>query len=347
MTISKEVKIGLLALVAIALSFWGYKFILGKNLLVKSNYYQVVYATVDGLRVGTAVRINGVPVGSVSSIELMPEDVNKKVLVLLDLRRDIKIPKDTRAVIMNTSFMGDKSIDLQYARPCAEGDCAETGAFLKGETLGLLGSMLGKDDAKDYVDILKTGLQELIDTLNHQLLSDDSNSALAKSMRDLQGTLANLNSATGRIDGLLAQSSGKINGTLTNFNSLSATLAGKKDQIGGIIDNTAAMTKQLSEAELDKTLAEFSAAVTNLKATAASADKALNNISSLVDNIKEGDGSLSKLIRDDELYNNLNQLGARADSLMNDVQDRPYRYIPFKSRNKVKRMDKLDAKEGQ
>ena len=47
---SNEVKIGLLAIVAIALSFWGYKFILGKNMLVKSNIFKVYYENVDGLK---------------------------------------------------------------------------------------------------------------------------------------------------------------------------------------------------------------------------------------------------------------------------------------------------------
>lgn len=344
MTISKEIKIGLLALVAVALSIWGYKFIRGKNLLVKSNMYQVIYPTVDGLRVGTSVRINGVSVGSVGSIEIMPEDLDKKVLVLLDLDRDIQIPKDTRAVIMATSFMGDKAIDLLYDRPCAGKDCAPSGAYLKGETRGLLGSMLGKEDARAYMDILKTGIQSIVDSLNAQLLSDSSNSPIAKSLRDLQGTMANLNSASSTVDVLLTKSSGAISGTLSDFNKLSSTLAGKKDQIGSTIDDAASTMKQLSEADIAKTIAELNAAITNLKTTIASADKALGGVSGLVDDINTGQGTLGKLMKDEELYDNLNELGARADSLFTDIQDRPYRYIPFKSRNKVKRMDKKDAK---
>lgn len=344
MTISKEVKIGLLALVAVALSIWGYKFIMGKNLLVKSNMYQVIYPTVDGLRVGTSVRINGVSVGSVGSIEIMPEDLDKKVLVLLDLDRNIQIPKDTRAVIMSTSFMGDKAIDLLYDRPCKGKDCAPSGAYLKGENRGLLGSMLGKEDASAYMDILKTGIQSIIDSLNAKLLSDSSNSPIAESLRDLQGTMANLNSATSRVDGLLAKSSSKISGTLNDFNQLSSTLAGKKDQIGSTIDDAASTMKQLSEADIKKTIGELNSAITNLKTTIASADKALGGVSGLVDDINTGQGSLGKLLKDEELYDNLNEVSARADSLFTDIQDRPYRYIPFKSRNKVKRMDKKDAK---
>jgi len=344
MTISKEIKIGLLALVAVALSIWGYKFIMGKNLLVKSNYYQVIYPTVDGLRVGTSVRINGVSVGSVGSIELMPQDLEKKVLVLLDLSRDIQIPKDTRAVIISTSFMGDKAIDLFYARPCQGEECAKSGAYLQGETRGLLGSLLGQEDAKAYMDILKTGLKEILDSLNVQLLGDSSNSPIAKSVRDLQGAMANLNSASARVDNILAKSSGPITNTLSDFEKLSSTLAGKRDQISSTIDDAASTMKQLSEADIKKTFGELNAAIANLKTTIVSADKAMSGVSGLVDNLNNGNGTLGKLFKDEKLYNNLNQLGITADSLFSDIQGRPYRYIPLKSRAKVKRQDKKDAK---
>ncbi len=40
---SNEFKVALLALVAMALSYWGYKFIIGKNILKNSNTYSVEY----------------------------------------------------------------------------------------------------------------------------------------------------------------------------------------------------------------------------------------------------------------------------------------------------------------
>ncbi len=70
---SNEVKIGLLGLVALTLSFWGYKFIMGKNLLVKSNVYKVLYERTEGMQVGTQVRIHGVEVGNVAGVELLPD----------------------------------------------------------------------------------------------------------------------------------------------------------------------------------------------------------------------------------------------------------------------------------
>ena len=44
---SNEVKIAILAIAALGLSYWGYKFILGKNVLVNSNIYYVEYDDVQ------------------------------------------------------------------------------------------------------------------------------------------------------------------------------------------------------------------------------------------------------------------------------------------------------------
>jgi len=51
------------------------------------------------------------------------------------------------------------------------------------------------------------------------------------------------------------------------------------------------------------------------------------------------------LLKDEKLYYNLNDLSRQTDSLFNDIQDRPYRYIPFKGKKKVKKYDRQDAKE--
>ena len=63
----------------------------------------------------------------------------------------------------------------------------------------------------------------------------------------------------------------------------------------------------------------------------------------MVGKIKQGEGSLGKLMQDEELYNNIKSLSERADSLVNDIQDRPYRYMPLKSRRKVLKYDAKDA----
>jgi phospholipid/cholesterol/gamma-HCH transport system substrate-binding protein len=344
MSISNEVKIGLLGIVALALSFWGYKFIMGKNLLVKSNVYKVLYATTEGMQTGTQVRIHGVEVGNVASIELLP-DAEKKVLVTLELQRGVNIPKNTKAVIVSTGFMGGKAVNLMYDNPCEGDGCAKSGDFIAGETYGLLTSMVGEDNLRAYVDIIEEGLKEVFDVINEELLKDETKSPLAATIKELQRTLVNLTSATAQLDVLLKKSSGNIDGTLANLNSVTGELNAKKGEIAGIVDNANAITAQLKEADLKKTILEVQAAVADLQKTLKTADKALGGMSTTVESLNSGQGSIGKLLKDDKLYDDIKRLSSSADSLLSDFQDRPYRYMPLKSRRKVKKYDKQDGGE--
>lgn len=339
---SNEVKIGLLAIVTIGISLWGYKFILGKNALVKSNIYKVYYERVDGMQVGTQVRISGVRVGSVANISL--ED-DQMVLVTLDMDRGIRIPKNTVATILATGFMGGKAIELVYDQPCSGPDCAESGDFIEGETKGLVSSMMGEENLENYVDIIKNGLGDIIDTLNRQLLSEDSQSPIAESLRNLQGTLENLNSATYQVDRLMRNSSKDIDGAMSNLASITGAVAAKKEQIGHIIDNADSLSQQLAAADLQRTIQEVNTAIKDLQNTLQTADRALGGVTTTVGKINSGEGTLGKLLQDEKLYQNLNDLSLRADSLFNDLQERPYRYIPLKSRRKVRKFDRQDAQE--
>ena len=343
---SNEVKIGLLAIVAIAVSFWGYKFILGKNILSKSNSYKAYYERVDRMQVGTVVFVNGVDVGNVASVKLM-DDPDRTVEVTIDLDPGMRVPKNTTAVIVATGFMGGKAVKLEYDKPCSGDDCAQPGDTFKGEFRDLLGSMVGEDAMEDYLEIVKVGLKDVIDTLNNALLSEDSNSPLSRSMKNLDSTLANLASTTTQIDALLRASSGNINGTLAHMEAITRNLKENNAKINSILSNADSLTGQLAAADLQKTLHEINGTITDFQTTLKTANQAIGGISDVVGQIKGGQGSLGKLLSDDDLYNRISKLSNNADSLVNDIQDRPYRYMPLKSRRKVNRYDEQDAKNGQ
>ena len=97
------------------------------------------------------------------------------------------------------------------------------------------------------------------------------------------------------------------------------------------------------DADLKKTLTEVNASLSNLKTTLTKAETAMGSINAMVGKINNGEGSLGKLVSDDRLYDNLNSLSFKMDTLLEDFHDKPYRYMPFKSRRKVLKFDKKDA----
>ena len=51
------------------------------------------------------------------------------------------------------------------------------------------------------------------------------------------------------------------------------------------------------------------------------------NLQSLINDLNEGKGSLGKLLKDESLYDNLNEVVDNTNELINDVKDNPTKYV--------------------
>jgi phospholipid/cholesterol/gamma-HCH transport system substrate-binding protein len=65
---------------------------------------------IDGLSVGSDVRVAGVKVGSIDSTTLDPQTY--QAVVGLTVRNDLKLPKDSSAVVTSESLLGGKYLAL-------------------------------------------------------------------------------------------------------------------------------------------------------------------------------------------------------------------------------------------
>jgi phospholipid/cholesterol/gamma-HCH transport system substrate-binding protein len=337
----KETKIGILAIIALALFIWGFQFIKGKNLLSTSNVFYVEYQNAEMMLPSTKVVKNGLEVGTVIDIYLKPGDPNT-IVAVLDVQKEIKLPKDAKAVIVTTGFMGDKAVFLEFDRDCSGPDCAKSGDYLIGQNRGMLESMLDAATLESYTAILSAGLSEVLDTLNQKMLDPDSDHLLAQTMVDLQGTMSNLNKTTGQLDRLIGRSSNNIESTLANLEGLTTTLESNSEKIQSILTSTEKTLKEVADAHIGNTLNDAGASVESLKETLATLQPTIQDLSTIIAGLKSGEGTLGMLITDDSLYHNLNRLSTDLDAVLMDLEAKPYRYIPFKSRSKVKRYDKKD-----
>lgn len=333
-----EIKIAILAIITMALSFWGYTFIKGKNLLSKSNVFYVEYSDVGMMLASTPVLKNGFQVGTV--VELFLKPGNPEIVVAkLDIRKEIKVPKDALAVILTTGIMGGKAVALEYTEECSGENCAKSGDYLKGTSKGMLGSMMEPEELTEYTDALSEGMGKVLDALNEKLTDPNSDQLIAKTMNDLQQTMANLNSATQRLDNLLAGTSNNLRLTTANIEKITKSLSENTSRIESILANA----DKLSGDMAGGVVTDAQQAIQSIQTTINALNPAIADLSSIVNKINQGEGSLGKLIGEDSLYTNISEMSTQLDSVLNDLQARPYRYIPFKSRNKVLKYDKKDS----
>ncbi len=341
---SKEVKVALLAIVTLLVSFWGYRFIQGKNIFTRSNLYYIEYEDVQGLKASSAVTISGVEKGIVASIRNRPDNP-QKVLVTIDMDRDLKVPRDAVARITSDGLMGGRYITLLINEPCAGEDCAAPGDFIKGENFGLLASTLDPDELKSTLNEVSTVLRGFVNTLRKDLLEDRDSSTLARTLANLETSTEGFSRITARVDRLLNQQQYNIDSTMQGLGALGNTMKSNASNIDTLIHNLTVLSKELGNHNFGRTLDSVDVAVASLNGTLRTANASVDNLREILKGINEGEGSLGKLVSDDELYFKLSDLGTQIDSFLTDIEDRPYRYIPFKSRRKVKKYDRKDQKE--
>jgi len=341
--LSNETKIGLLAVVSIALLIWGFTYLKGRNILSSSTLMYIEYPRVDMLATSAPVLINGFAVGVVAKMYLKETDM-RTIVVVLDIKSGINIPKNTVAEIISTDITGGKGIRLMFDAPCSGDDCAKDGDYLQGRVKGLLGSMISQDELGEYLGQLSGTVGEIADTLGNRM-SDPDSKGLGESIRNFNELTANLNA-------LILGSTRSIQSTMAHLSSITGKIDEDNEKISEFLNNIASFSEDLTKLELGETMSSLKNTMGNadvtleeLTSTLKTANDALGNISELVAGLKEGNGTIGQLLTNDSLYNNLNSASQQLEVLLKDFEEKPYRYMPLKNRNKVNRYDKKDAKQ--
>lgn len=83
----------------------------GSHMRVEDGYVvSGKFANASGISLGTDVRIGGIKVGVVSDMKLDP--ASYQAVVFMQLRKDIKVPKDSSAAISSSGLLGEKYVSL-------------------------------------------------------------------------------------------------------------------------------------------------------------------------------------------------------------------------------------------
>jgi phospholipid/cholesterol/gamma-HCH transport system substrate-binding protein len=126
--ISKEVRTGILAIVALVIVIVGYNYLKGQNLLDKNRSFYALYENVEGLTPGANVTINGLTVGKVLSIKFA--DKKGVLKVHFSVVSDFEFSNKSIAKVYGIGFISGKSLAIV---PSYEGEPAKDGDILASE----------------------------------------------------------------------------------------------------------------------------------------------------------------------------------------------------------------------
>ncbi len=313
----KEITVGLLVVACLIMLFWGYNFLRGKDVLKKTFEIYVEYAQVDGLQIGSPVYVNGFQVGSVNNITIKDEDL-QTLLVLISFDGPIKLPKETKAVLYSVSLLGDKAIKLAYDTVCTGDDCLQNQDYIQGTYAGILESMAPKSEIEEYTTLIQNSLMGAVDTLTGTLGVEEGDTK--RIVNNLDATLANLNRSTLQLSQILANSASKLDNILAHLEGVTEMAAMEENSIRNSLHNIEIATANLAAIDANTTLTKVNSSVDELQAT-------LEATKEIMESVNQGNGTLGKLTKDEELYTNLTETLKQLDFLLQDIRLNPKRYV--------------------
>jgi phospholipid/cholesterol/gamma-HCH transport system substrate-binding protein len=258
-----------------------------------------------GLRYGSQITLDGVPIGTVESVDL---EIDRERPVLFNCRIDdwVRIPVDHLVKVDAALIGGGTRLAILSLDPSAD-----RATYESGRTPVLTGTFMSLDET----------LATSLDVRMGPIAESFSDQALGEQLRDLV--------STGGPEGVgIGSTIERINATLDQANLAFGAATGwlddeqlREDARSAIFKANLlierATTAALAAGRLATTLeAETPTLIASLSSTAAAVDDTLAEIRGLVGRASEGEGTLGRFINDPALYEDLDDAAKRlADTL--------------------------------
>ncbi|MFN5785845.1 MAG: MlaD family protein [Flavobacteriia bacterium] len=316
MKISKEIKTGVIAILAIALLVMGINFLKGNSFFGGDKVYYSYFPNSGQLAVASNVTLNGVIVGKVLSVEYVSGNAaDKQVRVAFNIQNDdVKIPVGS-VIEIGSLDLFNKGMLINLSPDLSRGYYSP-GSTLPGK---LAVDMMAQ--VKSYADPISQKVQVMMGSIDKMVSSltafwdTTATSEIEGSIKEVKIAIKRFGSVAEEVELLVEDEKIKFGRIMSNVESITSNLKKSNDQVTTIVGNV----KKISD---DMVTADFKNVIGNASQTL----KSLNNI---LEDAQKGNGTLGKLLGDQKLYDELVNTNKELQNLVGDLQLHPERYIHF------------------
>jgi len=299
---AKLFRVGFITFISFIIFFYGMKFLQSENFQNSTISFKVVFKNSQGIDSGDEVRMLGKKIGFVTATNIIGENIILDISISSLFKNSI--PIDSRFEITSVDIMGGMHLTIYPGK--------DTNKFiLNGDTVS------GKNSE---VVSLTQDIGDFARTLNNTFGLEQKNqiieaiSSINKVTEDLEYFMST------NVDLITEQEKESFHTIISNFNSISdkfkVIMENQSENISLSIENFTNFTNE--------DLPFISSKISSLS----------EKLELIINNINQGEGTLSKLIADDDLYDNVNNLLVNANNLVtdarsftDDVQSNPKKYI--------------------
>lgn len=306
MSITKEAKVALLIIGSAVIFVLGANFLKGSRFAVVDPIYYATYDNVESLYKSSKIFINGVQVGIIKDIEFENKKTLGKIKVTMQFNGKFPIPVGSKAVLYSTDFFGNKAIRIDLAENTT---LMKEGSLFESEVdKGMLGSL------GDKVSPIATNADKLLSNAN-TLFDKQQQINVYNTINGLNQALAALKTTINGVNTVIDKNEKSVTKTLENLASISSNIEKKNDEISSLINNLNSISGQVKNADISKTFGKL--------------NKSLDEFNQLLASVNDGNGTLTKLIKDPVLHNKLVETVNSANNLVVDLKANPKRYVSF------------------
>ena len=313
---NKEFKVGLFIASGLVLLYLGFNYLKGIDFFSSTTKYYVVYDNVDQLAASNPVLVNGFAVGRVSKIRILQNKQNR-ILVELDIDSEVKLGDSTKA-ILNSDFLGGKSILLNIGKVITPLKPNDT---LIAEVAKGVVDMIS-ETASPVADNIQTTLRKLNTILDN----------LSNNSKQLEGVFAKFQSTPDLVNKSLANVNGRVDELALSYKEVATNLNASLVELQPTLANFKVMTDSLKQLELNQTISQT--------------QRTLQQLNETLSKLTKGDNTAGRLMTEDSLYVNLNNLIQRLDTLATHFNENPKHFLaPLGKSSKKIEKDKRKEEE--
>jgi len=308
--IRKELKVGVVFVLATAILIWGLMYLKGLELLKPSRTFYAVYDQVNGLVAANPISIKGMKVGQVKKLYFDAKNP-KNIIVELYILGDYPIAKNSSARIFSSSLLGSPEVEIIPGN--------STVMAKNGDTLSsVIEATLGQEVNKQLLP-LKTKAENLISSIDtvativQEVLNKNTRDNLIQAIEHVKQTLASIASTTHNLDTLMIAQRHNLGRIIVNFESISDNLQKNNGKITNILNNLSNISDSLAKARIPQTIAQANKAITDLDLT--------------LQKINKGEGSVGQLLNNDQLYKEVEKAARDLNLLLEDIKANPSKYL--------------------
>ncbi len=280
--------VGFVVLLTLAILVVGVFFLNDNDPREKFNRFSLRFSQVSTLTLDDPVKVNGVKLGKVESIDL----VGTKVVVQIRLRDDVRLPKDSEIRVQNIGLMGERQIGILLGDDSTFWKVGDTipGLFDAGiaEAMGLAGEVF------DSTRVLVNQVKMVV----------DSTFAIPEFRTRIHSLLIRTEALESRVATLIDETDPSLKAALGRVNE-----AGRK--VNSLLDK--------SEPPLLALMDDAKGLTSETKGMLGSMDSLLTRVDSLMAKMQSKENTMGLLLNDRTLHDDLNTTVHSADSLFQSI----------------------------